>query len=160
MSTIFFFDLDGTVIDSSHRQGETLDDWRRMNTGANIAKDRALPLASAMVAAIRAGLDVNILTSRVMGEPDLNWLTLHAMLPGHGCKVISRHPTDERPAGTYKLSKLLTYSQKTRITWEDLKKRSVIFDDDRDVQETLSLQGFTVIDPITYNQLELVKLEA
>ena len=77
MHTIFFFDLDGTVIDSSHRQGATLDDWRRMNTGANIAKDRALPLASAMVAAIRAGLDVNILTSRVMGEPDLNWLTHH-----------------------------------------------------------------------------------
>ena len=42
----FIFDLDGTVIDSSHRQGDTLADWRRMNTVGNIMRDRLLPSIS------------------------------------------------------------------------------------------------------------------
>ena len=54
----FIFDLDGTVIDSSHRQGDTLADWRRMNTVGNIMRDRLLPLAGKMQAAIQDGLDV------------------------------------------------------------------------------------------------------
>ena len=33
----FIFDLDGTVIDSSHRLGDSLDDWCRLNTADNIA---------------------------------------------------------------------------------------------------------------------------
>ena len=48
----FIFDLDGTVIDSSHRLGDTLDDWRRMNTPANVAKDQPLPLLDQMRDAI------------------------------------------------------------------------------------------------------------
>ena len=36
----FIFDLDGTVIDSSHRQGDgSLDYWHRMNTPKNVALD-------------------------------------------------------------------------------------------------------------------------
>ena len=63
----FIFDLDGTVIDSTHRQGETLDDWRRMNTVGNIMRDGLLPLAGKMQTAIQDGLDVWVCTSRVMG---------------------------------------------------------------------------------------------
>ena len=64
----FIFDLDGTVIDSSHRQGDTLADWRRMNTVGNIMRDRLLPLAGKMQSAILDGLDVWVCTSRVMGQ--------------------------------------------------------------------------------------------
>ena len=53
----FIFDLDGTTVDSSHRLGETLADWRRMNTPANIMKDKPLPLAEQLRQAIRDGLD-------------------------------------------------------------------------------------------------------
>ena len=44
----FIFDLDGTVIDSSHRLGDSLDDWRRMNTADNIAADSCLPFFAVM----------------------------------------------------------------------------------------------------------------
>ena len=64
----FIFDLDGTVVDSAHRQGETLADWRRMNTVGNIMRDGLLPLAGKMQAAILDGLDVWVCTSRVMGK--------------------------------------------------------------------------------------------
>jgi len=153
MHTIFFFDLDGTTVDSSHRQGETLEDWRRLNTPENIRNDSMLPLADAMVAAIRAGLNVNILTSRVMGLEDTRWLMFRGMLPIEGT-VLSRHFADTRTAGTFKLSKLLTYSQKNRIRFDDLRERSIIFDDDADVQHTLIQQGFRVVDPASYNEIQ------
>ena len=38
----YIFDLDGTVIDSTHRQGDTLDDWRRLNTARNVALDSGM----------------------------------------------------------------------------------------------------------------------
>ena len=47
----FIFDLDHTVIDSSHRQITRPDGsldlaaWRRHNTRANIMRDTLLPLA-------------------------------------------------------------------------------------------------------------------
>ena len=75
----FIFDLDGTVIDSSHRQGDTLDDWRRMNTSDNIAKDSTLPLFDQMRDAINDGQDVIICTSRVMGDDDFQWLADHGI---------------------------------------------------------------------------------
>ena len=54
----FIFDLDGTVVDSSHRQGDgSLDDWRRLNTIGNIMRDGLLPLAGKMQTAIQDGLD-------------------------------------------------------------------------------------------------------
>ena len=72
----FIFDLDGTVIDSSHRHGDSLADWRRMNTVGNIMRDRLLPLAGKMQGAILDGLDVWICTSRVMGKADFAFLRM------------------------------------------------------------------------------------
>ena len=49
----FIFDLDGTVIDSTHRQGNgSLDDWRRLGTAKNVALDSPLPLLDQMRDAI------------------------------------------------------------------------------------------------------------
>ena len=66
----FIFDLDGTVIDSTHRQGDTLDDWRRLNTARNVALDSPLPLLDQMRDAIADDLDVIVCTSRVMSGRD------------------------------------------------------------------------------------------
>ena len=49
---LFIFDLDGTTIDSSHRQNTlpdgslNLDAWVRNNTPEKIARDSLLPMAS------------------------------------------------------------------------------------------------------------------
>ena len=145
----FIFDLDGTTVDSSHRLGETLADWRRMNTPTNIMQDKPLPLAEQMRQAIRDGLDVVILTSRVMGINDKNWLHFHGLMAP---LVLSRHPSDTRPAGEYKLAKMAELAIRKRISMADLKASAVLWDDDADVQQTLRGAGFRVVDPVNYNQ--------
>ena len=145
----FIFDLDGTTVDSSHRLGETLADWRRMNTPANIMQDKPLPLAEQLRQAIRDGLDVVILTSRVMGINDKNWLHFHGLMAP---LVLSRHPSDTRPAGEYKLAKMAELAIRKRISMADLKASAVLWDDDADVQQTLRGAGFRVVDPVNYNQ--------
>jgi len=152
----FIFDLDGTTVDSSHRLGDTLADWRRMNTPANIMQDKPLPLAEQMRQAIRDGLDVVILTSRVMGHADKNWLHFHGLMAP---LVLSRHPSDTRPAGEYKLAKMAELAVRRRVSFRDLADSVVMWDDDADVQQTLGNAGIRVIDPVRYNQ-EMSQKEA
>ena len=85
----FIFDLDGTVIDSTHRQGDTLDDWRRLNTAKNVALDSPLPLLDQMRDAIADDLDVIVCTSRVMSGRDFRWLDDHGI---RGIDVLCRAP--------------------------------------------------------------------
>lgn len=145
----FIFDLDGTTVNSDHRLGETLADWRRMNTPANIMRDTPLPLAEQMRQAIRDGLDVVILTSRVMGHADRVWLHAHGMVAP---VIMSRHISDNRPAGEYKLARLHELAIDRRVSFRDLAASVVMWDDDSDVQTTLEKAGVRVIDPIQFNQ--------
>ena len=153
----FIFDLDGTTVDSSHRLGETLADWRRMNTPANIMRDTPLPLAEQMRQAIRDGLDVVILTSRVMGHADRLWLHTHGMVPR---VILSRHPSDTRPAGEYKLARLHELAVDRRVSFRDLAASIVMWDDDSDVQKTLKKAGVRVIDPVQFNNQTTAQKEA
>ena len=145
----FIFDLDGTVIDSSHRQGDTLDDWRRMNTPANVAKDSTLPLFAQMRDAINDGHDVIICTSRVMGLADFTWLADHGI---HGVTVICRGADDNRHCGFFKLSMLHDYAKSLGLAWGRFTRNCIMFDDDSGVQDTLKSVGLRVIDPLNYNQ--------
>ena len=149
MLRTFIFDLDGTTVDSSHRLGETLADWRRMNTPANIMQDKPLPLAEQLRQAIRDGLDCVILTSRVLGTADKVWLAHHGMMAP---LILSRHISDTRPAGEYKLAKMAELAVRRRMSISDLRDSAVLWDDDSDVQQTLRGAGFRVIDPVQYNQ--------
>ena len=153
----FIFDLDGTTVNSDHRLGETLADWRRMNTPANIMRDTPLPLAEQMRQAIRDGLDVVILTSRVMGHADRVWLHTHGMVAP---VIMSRHVSDTRPAGEYKLAKLHELAIDRRVSFRDLAASVVMWDDDSDVQKTLGNAGVRVIDPVNFNSQATAQKEA
>ena len=144
----FIFDLDGTVIDSSHRQGDTLDDWRRMNTSNNIAKDSTLPLFDQMRDAINDGQDVIICTSRVMGDDDFQWLADHGI---SGVTILCRDTNDNRHAGFFKLSMLHDYAKSLGLAWGRFTRNCLMFDDDSGVQDTLKSVGLRVIDPVHYN---------
>tara|TARA_R100000234_G_C4947606_1_gene155830 strand:- start:184 stop:657 length:474 start_codon:yes stop_codon:yes gene_type:complete len=144
----FIFDLDGTVIDSSHRQGDTLDDWRRMNTPNNIAKDSTLPLFDQMRDAINDGQDVIICTSRVMGDDDFQWLADHGI---SGVTILCRDTNDNRHAGFFKLSMLHDYAKSLGLAWGRFTRNCLMFDDDSGVQDTLKSVGLRVIDPVNYN---------
>lgn len=89
---VFIFDLDGTVIDSSHRQ--TIDPktgkldlqaWRYNNTPEQILADTALPLFDTMLELIDASYETYILTARDMVWSD--FILLHKL----GCKLEMSH---------------------------------------------------------------------
>jgi len=145
----FIFDLDGTVIDSSQRQGDTLDDWRRMNTPDNIAKDSRLPLFDQMRDAINDGQDVIICTSRVMGLDDFQWLADNGI---DNVTILCRDSNDNRNCGFFKLSLLNDYAKSLGLAWGRFTRNCLMFDDSPDVQNTLRSVGLRVIDPVNYNQ--------
>ena len=144
----YIFDLDGTVIDSSHRLGDSLDDWRRMNTPANVAKDQPLPLLDQMRDAIADDLDVIICTSRVMAGRDFRWLDDHGI---RGVTILCRDVDDDRLCGFFKLHLLKDYADSIGYTWARFCQTSIMFDDSIDVQNTLRSVGLRVIDPVNYN---------
>jgi len=144
----FIFDLDGTVIDSTHRQGDTLDDWRRLNTARNVALDSPLPLLDQMRDAIADDLDVIVCTSRVMNGRDFRWLDDHGI---RGIDVLCRAPSDNRTCGFFKLQLLHNYAKSIGYTWARFAQTSIMFDDDNGVQNTLRSVGLRVIDPVNYN---------
>ena len=147
----FIFDLDGTVIDSSHRQGDTLADWRRMNTVGNIMRDRLLPLAGKMQTAILDGLDVWICTSRVMGKGDFAFLRMQGLLPNGGPVIHRMGEGDARPCGELKLAKLRGMAASMGVNWVQFAHDSIMFDDSIDVQNTMRGAGLRVIDPVQFN---------
>ena len=148
----FIFDLDGTVVDSSHRQGDgSLNDWRRLNTVGNIMRDGLLPLAGKMQTAIQDGLDIWVCTSRVMGKADFAFLRLQNLLPNGGPGIHRIGENDQRPCGELKLAKLRGYAAGMGITWAQFAHDSIMFDDSLDVQKTLRGAGIRVIDPVQFN---------
>ena len=147
----FIFDLDGTTVNSAHRQGETLDEWRAMNTPANIMRDSMLPLAEQMRQAILDGLDVVICTSRVMSHVDRVWLNIRGLIAP---TIISRDIDDDRHAGEYKLARLQELALARGMAWDAFASTCVLWDDDLDVQETLKNAGVRVIDPVQYNSFK------
>ena len=145
----FIFDLDGTVIDSTHRQGDgSLDDWRRMDTAKNVALDSPLPLLDQMRDAIADDLDVIVCTSRVMAGRDFRWLDDHGI---RGVTILCRDVDDDRLCGFFKLHLLKDYADSIGYTWARFCQTSIMFDDSIDVQNTLRSVGLRVIDPVNYN---------
>ena len=152
----FIFDLDGTVIDSSHRQGDgSLDDWRRLNTVGNIMRDGLLPLAGKMQTAIQDGLDVWVCTSRVMGKADFAFLRMQALLPNGGPVIHRISDADDRNCGDLKLTKLRGMAASMGVSWARFANDSIMFDDSIVVQDTMRNAGLRVVDPVQYNQFIL-----
>jgi len=80
---IYIFDLDHTVIDSSHRQitradgSLDLDHWIENCTRQKIFADKLLPLARLMRSAYSQGHDVIVCTARVLSAHDYAYLAHH-----------------------------------------------------------------------------------
>ena len=80
---VIVFDLDHTLIDSSHRQiyipdgSLDLDEWRRLSTWDNIKNDSLLPLCHHFFAFKKAGFTILAVTARQMDENDYRFLEEH-----------------------------------------------------------------------------------
>jgi hypothetical protein len=151
----FIFDLDHTIVDSSHRQATRpdgsldLDHWREQSTPAMIERDTLLPLAHEWRKAHRKGAQIIVCTARVMGIADYRYLTSRGLFAD---KVISRREGDRTADDLLKLRSLKQYAATQGESWARFVKTSVMFDDNLNVINTLANHGLTVHNAILLNK--------
>ena len=152
---IRIWDLDGTVIDSSHRYrtlpcgGIDLPAWIRLATPDNIMRDRPLPMARMMRRSFERAT-VIVCTARVMSETDYAWLDKHGL---------RYHAMLSRPEGLrmgdadYKEFQLRRYAHDNGLTWAEFTAMSLMYDDAHCILEHLPTIGLKVIDAKLMNRL-------
>ena len=133
---LYIFDLDGTVIDSSHRQN-TLPDgsldlahWVENNTPDKILADSLLPLADKM-RSVRSGTDtVAVITARVIGDADLAFMSRNGLKFDH---LFSRAEGNNTPDDLLKRRAILRLAKKLQKSMAWMRKNAVFFDDNLEV---------------------------
>ena len=151
----YIFDLDHTVVDSSHRQATRpdgsldLDHWREHSTPAMIERDSLLPLAHEWRKLRRRGHEIVVCTARVMGPADYRYLTSRGLFAD---TVISRQEGDRTPDDLLKLRSLRKFAASKGISWRRFTQTSVMFDDNKNVISCLSNYGLPCYDAISTNE--------
>lgn len=151
----YIFDLDHTVIDSSHRQVTLADGsldlahWIENSTREKIMGDSLLPLADMMRDLIARKKDVIICTARVMGDSDYDFLRTHGLwVPD----ILSR-PEGLKISDQYLKSNLLAaFAVTRRESFARFCSRSIMFDDNQNVQKHLQSLGIRVYNAISINE--------
>ena len=159
MNRYKIWDLDGTVIDSSHRYSTLpngdidLPRWIADNTRENIERDSLLPLARLMRSNYRQGDTVIICTARVLGVYD------HCFLADHGIKaqfILSRAIGDNRGDAELKRQKLLALFADLKIPFSRWSKSAWLYDDNQGVLNMAEKLGIRTRNAVQLN-LKLTK---
>ena len=141
---LYIFDLDGTVIDSSHRftgnaEGKlNLEKWIEDSTRENIFRDSLLPLAQFMKALIKANKNVWICTARNMSKADFDFLAHHGI---KAKTILCRKNGDHRADAemkTAKLKRLFNLKQ-----FQNMEK--IMFDDNKSIQKEMPKIGINCL---------------
>jgi len=141
------FDLDGTVIDSSHRKvtlpdgSLDLDHWIENCTPEKIAGDSLLPLANYM-RQIYPHHEVLVCTARVMSDADYDFLFDNGL---HADAILSRPMGNRLPDAYLKEMLLRDHASRRELVWEDFAKASVIIDDNYSVLARLGQIGIRAV---------------
>ena len=151
---IDIFDLDKTVLDSSHRyralpNGDIdLNHWRDMSKPSEILKDKPLPLAEYMRDCYRKRHHVAICTSRVMSEADFEVLEKHD-LKFHSI-MFRETDSDQRGCVDMKREKIRSFLNQKAILPIHLDK-VWLFDDHLGVVQMANQMGLKGFDGIALN---------
>ena len=152
----FIFDLDHTVIDSSHRQATLpngdldLAHWFENATPEMIAKDSLLPLAAEWRKARNAGAEIVVCTARTMQLADFYYLRDHGL---EYDAMLSRPEGNMITDAALKYLSLYHYATRVKEQrWKTFCAFSIMFDDNKNVIEGLNRKGLRV-----YNALEINK---
>jgi hypothetical protein len=151
----YIFDLDHTVIDSSHRQltkadgSLDLEHWIANNTREKIMGDSLLPLADQWRKAQAKGAEIVICTARVIGEHDLEFLAKHGLVYD---AMLSRPMGADTPDDLLKWVALRQYAQSIGKSWKNFCAFSLMFDDNERVISTLASKGVRVYNAISINE--------
>ena len=146
IKNILIFDLDGTTIDSSHRQATkpdgTLDlaHWFDNATPEKIFADKLLPLSQQMSKRCKAGDYVIVCTARSMQFADFEFLMNNGLCVD---KIISRPHGDMTPDAELKRKQLSSLFNLKQFK----NKNKVMFDDAASVRSSLRKIGINVIHP-------------
>tara|TARA_Y100000310_G_C20464340_1_gene706887 strand:- start:13 stop:483 length:471 start_codon:yes stop_codon:yes gene_type:complete len=151
------FDLDATVIDSSHRQickpdgSLDLAEWKRNSTYPKVMADKLLPLANHWNRIQKMkNVFIAICTARVMSSADLDYLNFKGL---RADEIMSRSETDHRPDAIMKKAKILAFLREHKITkWSSV----TFYDDNKTVLQMLLDLGINAKDSIKINK-ELTK---
>ena len=142
---IVIFDLDGTTIDSTHRQATLADGtlnlaaWIENATPEKIFQDKLLPLAQ-QVNKIGKRAYTMVCTARVLSDADREFLMVNGI---NVDKIISRPEGNKTPDGELKRKQLNSF-----LSLKQFKgKNAIMFDDAASVRSSLRKIGITVIDP-------------
>ena len=152
---IYIFDLDHTVVDSSHRQATRpdgsldLDHWREHSTPAMIEADTLLPLAHEWRKLHRRGHTILVCTARVMGPADYHYLASRGLFAE---TIISRVEGDRTSDDLLKLRALKRYAKQNGISWARFCRTAKMFDDNKNVLNTLQANGLPCYDAISINE--------
>jgi len=150
IKNISIFDLDGTCVDSSHRQATLADGtlnlaaWFANATPEKIAQDKLLPLAKEISNRKDKGDYVMICTARNMSSADYEFLKKNNMV-AH--KIISRPVGNMEADGSLKAKQLSSF-----LSLRQFKRASkVMFDDAQSVRSAIRKIGIAVLDPAKIN---------
>ena len=137
---LYIYDLDGTVIDSSHRRKFDTDGnlrlsyWRSHNTRKDVFGDSLLPLAKHMKKKMVDNI-VIICTAREISQNDLDFLEDHGIRYDH---IISR------PFGMNTEDHILKYLQLKKFLRDNphlQDRRKIMYDDSiKNLQEISKLK--------------------
>lgn len=148
------FDLDHTVIDSSHRQltkpcgALDLDHWRENCTPEKIALDSLLPLAHEMRRFHAQGHIIIVCTARRVTIADMQYMADNN-LPWD--VFISRDHDDDRPDAEYKVARLAELAE--TFGFASIRDMGAqMFDDNKKVIAAMLAHGVYCHDAIHYNK--------
>ena len=154
---IYVIDLDGTVIDSTHRKLSNadgsldLEHWVQNCTAEKVAQDSLLPLVATMRKAYYSGIHtVIVCTARVLTDADYSFFLEHN-LPYH-------HMLD-RPCGCtmndaeLKDIQLRLYAHNQGLSWQNFALQAVIYDDNQAVLTRMKMLGIATVDAVQMNQV-------
>lgn len=140
------YDLDGTVIDSSHRHLSKPDGsidlahWFENCTPEKVAQDTLLPLAVKMQRDIASGKRVLICTARTMQRHDFDYLETHGLATTTLCRAEGCMLGD----ADHKERQLDEYFQS--IGYDGLDSvNAVMYEDNMSVIERLSKRGVACV---------------
>ena len=147
----FIFDLDHTVIDSSHRQitladgSLDLDNWIANCTQEKIMADKLLPLAQHWRTFQAAGNEIVVCTARVMGVWDNVFLADHGLTAD---AILSRPLGCADADADLKETLLRDYAQKTGRSWARFSRNAAMYDDNLSVLlrlESIGIAGYNAL---------------
>lgn len=155
---LFIFDLDGTAIDSSHRQNTlpdgslNLDAWRENSTPEMVARDTLLPLGEGW----KAGLTgkIAIITARVLTHADYAFLRNNGL---HYDFIYSRPEGDNTPDDQLKRLALYQLAKDVGRSMVYLRQFAIFFDDNASVRKMADKLGIATVDAIAYNNGSILR---